>query len=240
MGIYIVFMVHIVPNPVISTYARGPIETTMVGFTQLIGCRATTHKGVELNAVQFSWTGPTGNTITNTSRMTIFPPYQHLNNFSSELLFKYLREGDQGVYTCTVVILNARASGSFTIDPLPSELTYNTVSCSMHNLLSIVQRPQVTIVPLGAQNAGQPLALACYVVVSKGIVSSVDITWSRDGTILSRTIGAVRVNLLYTSYYNISLLTTNDTGKVYECDVVINSSPPVTHNDTFELQVDGM
>ncbi|XP_065904759.1 cell adhesion molecule DSCAML1-like isoform X2 [Dysidea avara] len=209
-----------VPNPVISTYARGPIETTMVGFTQLIGCRATTHKGVELNAVQFSWTGPTGNTITNTSRMTIFPPYQHLNNFSSELLFKYLREGDQGVYTCTVVILNARASGSFNIDPLP------------------IQRPQVTIVPLGAQNAGQPLALACYVVVSKGIVSSVDITWSRDGTILSRTIGAVRVNLLYTSYYNISLLTTNDTGKVYECDVVINSTPPVTHNDTFELQVD--
>ena len=48
------------------------------------------------------------------------------------------------------------------------------------------------------------------------------------------------MNLLYTTYYNISLLTTNDTGKVYQCDVVINSSPPVILNDTFELNVNGM
>jgi len=100
--------------------------------------------------------------------------------------------------------------------------------------------PQVTIVPLGAQTAGQPLTLACYVIKSKGIVSSVDITWSNNGTILSRTLGATDVNLLYTSYYNISLLTTNDSGKVFKCDVVINSSPPVIQNDIFELNVNGM
>jgi len=98
----------------------------------------------------------------------------------------------------------------------------------------------VTIVPLGAQTAGQPLTLACYVIKSKGIVSSVDITWSINGTILSRTLGATDVNLLYTSYYNISLLTTNDTGKVYQCDVVINSSPSVMQSDIFELNVNGM
>ena len=104
----------------------------------------------------------------------------------------------------------------------------------------IVLKPQVTIEALGPQTAGQPLTLACHVIVSRSIISSVDITWSRDGTILSMTIGAIGVNLLYTSYYNISLLTTNDTGKVYECDVVINSSPPVVQNETFELKVNGM
>jgi len=236
-------VIYIVPTPVITTYARGPIETTMVGFTQLIGCRATTIRGVKLNAVQFNWTGPTGNTITNTTRMVIFPEYQRLNNFSSELLFHYLREGDQGLYTCTVGILNTRASGSFNIDPLPSELTSVRVTFLLHTIKlfsNIVQRPQVTIVPLGAQTAGQPLALACYVIKSKGIVSSVDITWSTNSTVLSRTLGATDVNLLYTTYYNISLLTTNDTGKVYQCDVVINSSPPVILNDTFELNVNGM
>ena len=84
-----------------------PIETE---FTQLIGCKATTVKGVELNAVNFNWTGPTGNAITNNSRVAILPKYQLQNNFSSELLFDHLSEEDQGNYTCTVVILNARAS----------------------------------------------------------------------------------------------------------------------------------
>jgi len=129
--IYVFVVVHVVPTPVITTYANGPIETTKVGFAQLIGCRATTIRGVELNAAQFSWTGPTGNTITNTTRVVIYPTYQRLNNFSSELLFHYLREGDQGVYTCTVSILNTRASRSFDIDPLPSELMQHVLVSSV-------------------------------------------------------------------------------------------------------------
>ena len=98
----------------------------------------------------------------------------------------------------------------------------------------------MTIVPLRSQTAGHPLSLASYVITSRGIVSSLDITWSINGTVLSRTIGAVGVNLLYTTFHNISLLTTDDDRMVYECDVVINSSPPVRHNDTHQLDVDGM
>ena len=100
----------------------------MVGFTQLVGCRATTVRGVELNAVQFSWMGPTGNTLINNTRVAILPKRQHQNNFSSEVLFDYLREGDQGVYTCTVVILNARVSAS--LNTLPSELAH-IIECKM-------------------------------------------------------------------------------------------------------------
>jgi len=99
------------------------IESSMVGYTQLIGCKVTTVRGVKFNAVQFSWTGPTGNTIVNSSRVAILPTYQKQNNFSSELLFDYLSEEDQGIYTCTVVILNAGTSASLNIVPFPSNLT---------------------------------------------------------------------------------------------------------------------
>jgi len=77
-------------------------------------------------------------------------------------------------------------------------------------------------------------------ILPRGIHGRVNFTWSRDGIILSRIIGAIAVDLLYTSYYNISLLTINDTGKVYKCNVMVNSSPPVMQNDTFELNVNGM
>ena len=110
----------------------------------------------------------------------------------------------------------------------------------MYNSFSIAQRPKLTIKALGPQTAGQPLSLVCYVILLRGNSSSVDFTWSKDGTILSQTIGATGVNQLYTTYYNISLLTTNDTGKVYQCDVAINSSPPVMQNDSIELNVIGM
>ena len=108
----------IVPTPVITTYKRTPAEITMNDFTQLIGCRATTVIGVELNAIKFSWTGPSGNAITNTTRVSLLPKYQHLNNFSSEVLFDYITEGDQGIYTCTVTILDVRLSASLNVVPL--------------------------------------------------------------------------------------------------------------------------
>ena len=108
----------IVPTPVITTYTRTPAEITMNDFTRLIGCRATTVIGVELNSIQFSWTGPSGNVITNTTRVSLLPKHQHQNNFSSEVLFDYITEGDQGIYTCTVTILDVRLSASLNVVPL--------------------------------------------------------------------------------------------------------------------------
>ena len=119
----------IAPTPIITTYANGPLETTKVGYLQLIGCRVALIRGVELSDVKFTWTGPTGSTITNTSRVTISLPYLIQNGYHDgyhgDLRFEYLREGDEGVYTCTVAILNTTRSASLNIDPLPSRLTKN-------------------------------------------------------------------------------------------------------------------
>ena len=109
----------IVPTPVITTCA----PTTETTIKQLIGCTATTVIGVELDAVQFIWTGPIGNTIVNNTRKTILPKHQHQNNFSSEVLFEYLTEEDKGMYTCTVVILDARVSASLNVAPRISKFS---------------------------------------------------------------------------------------------------------------------
>ena len=78
----------------------------------------------------------------------------------------------------------------------------------------------------------------------RGITSKVDIIWSSDGRELERM---ERVNVssttdnsvVYTDTYNISQLNTNDDGREYQCEVVINTSPPVMANDSVTLDVMG-
>ena len=41
----------------------------------------------------------------------------------------------------------------------------------------------------------------------------------------------------YTDTYTISLLSTTDDGREYQCEVVINSSPPVMTDDSVTLNV---
>ena len=66
-----------------------------------------------------SWTGPEGNAITNNSRVTISPTTssvnEHGNDYISTLQFTYLMEGDEGMYTCNVVILESTGSNSVEI-----------------------------------------------------------------------------------------------------------------------------
>ena len=80
------------------------IQGAMVGSPQDIQCIVSTVSGVELSSVMISWIGP-GGPITNDSRVTISPTTSSGNNYTSSLQFTYLMEGDEGMYTCNVMIL---------------------------------------------------------------------------------------------------------------------------------------
>ena len=90
----------------------------MVGSPQDIQCIVSTVSGVELSSVMISWMGPGGESITNDSRVTVGPTTSSGNNYTSNLQFTYLMEGDEGIYTCSVMILEANNSNTVEIDNL--------------------------------------------------------------------------------------------------------------------------
>ena len=81
------------------------------------------------------------------------------------------------------------------------------------------------------QTVGQSLTLQCEVTTVRGITSRVDIVWSSNGTELERmnNVSSTTMDnsLVYTDFYNISQLSTTDDGRVIQCEVVINTRPPV-------------
>ena len=95
----------------------------MVGSPQDIHCIVSTVSGVELSSVMISWMGPGGESITNDSRVTISPTTSSGNNYTSSLQFTYLMEGDEGIYTCNVMILEANASHVVELDNLTGKET---------------------------------------------------------------------------------------------------------------------
>ena len=86
------------------------MQGAMVGSPQDIQCIMSTVSGVELSSVMISWIGPGGESITNDSRVTISPTTSSGDNYTSSLQFTYLMEGDEGMYTCNVLILDTVAS----------------------------------------------------------------------------------------------------------------------------------
>ena len=101
---YIVSYIHI------TTWPTSLIQGAMVGSPQDIQCIVSTVSGVELSSVMISWMGPGGESITNDSRVTISPTTSSGNNYTSSLQFTYLMEGDEGIYTCNVMILETSSS----------------------------------------------------------------------------------------------------------------------------------
>jgi len=120
-----------------------------------------------------------------------------------------------------------------------SILYYHTV-CNYNT----VPTPNVTVTAPNTQTVGQSLTLECSVTTVRGITSRVDIIWSSDDTELERMEG-VNVSsttdnsVVYTDTYNILQLSTNDDGREYHCEVVINTSPPVMANDSVALKLTG-
>ena len=99
----------------------GPIQKAVVGSPQDIQCIVSTVSGVELSSVMISWMGPGGESITNDSRVTISPTTSSGNNYTSSLQFTYLMEGDEGMYTCNVMILEASVKDAVEIEKLTSK-----------------------------------------------------------------------------------------------------------------------
>ena len=97
---------------------------------------------------------------------------------------------------------------------------------------------------LSNQTVGQSLTLECTIVTVRGITSRVDIVWSSDGTELKRTEGlnnssVVNDSVIYTEFYTIPQLSIVDEGRVFMCDVLINTTSPVMATDSVVLNVTG-
>ena len=93
------------------------------------------------------------------------------------------------------------------------------------------------------QNVGQDLTLQCTVTTVGGITSGVDVVWRRDGAEVQRMDNVtLELNtLVYSDTYTISPLTTSDEGSIFQCEVMINFSPPVmASNSSGRLFVKGM
>ena len=65
--------------------------------------------------------GPGGESIANDSRVTISPTTSSGTNYTSSLQFTYLMEGDEGMYTCNVMILETIATITIEIFELNGE-----------------------------------------------------------------------------------------------------------------------
>ena len=96
-------------------------EEAIVGRPQTIVCTVSTVSGVESSSVMISWMGPGGGSIISDSRVTINPTTSSGDNYTSSLQFTYLMEGDEGIYTCNVMILETSVSQSIEL-PLASKL----------------------------------------------------------------------------------------------------------------------
>ena len=107
----------------------GPIQGAMVGSPQVINCTVSTVSGVQSSSVMISWMGPGGGSIMNDSRVTISPTTSSGNTYTSSLQFTYLMEGDEGNYTCNVMILDVSGSQSVELQSVTSKL------CMHHSLI---------------------------------------------------------------------------------------------------------
>ena len=101
------------------------------------------------------------------------------------------------------------------------------------------------VTTLNEQIVGQPLMLECAMSAPRGISSRVDVVWSRDGlevehiADISSNFSSSEV-VVYTNIYTIPLLDTYDDDIVYECEVIINSSPLFKIKDNVTLHVYSM
>ena len=99
----------------------GPIQGAMVGSPQDIQCIVSTVSGVELSLVMISWMGRNGSYISN-NRITIeMDGMANHNTYNSTLQFDYLMEGDEGIYTCSVTILETVNLQTTKIESLTSK-----------------------------------------------------------------------------------------------------------------------
>jgi len=106
-----------VPTPTVTLSPSGPIQGAMVGSPQIIQCTVSTVGGVESTSVMISWMG-LGGVIMTSDRVPISQTTSSGNTYTSSLQFSYLMEGDDGMYTCNVMILDTSESTSVILETL--------------------------------------------------------------------------------------------------------------------------
>ena len=119
----------VVSPPKITILPPGPIQGAMVGSPQDIQCIVSTVDVVELSSVIISWMGPGGQSITNDSRVTVSPTTSSGKNYTTSLHFTYLMQGDEGIYTISVRILETAISETFELKPLISKSCFALMHC---------------------------------------------------------------------------------------------------------------
>ena len=106
----------------------GPIQGTIKDRLQ-INCTVSTVSGVDSSSVLISWIGPGGGSgggpIINDSRsrVSISSTTSSGRNYTSSVQFAYLMAGDEGTYTCNVMILETDVSQAIELQLFPSKLS---------------------------------------------------------------------------------------------------------------------
>jgi len=113
-----------VPTPTITISPSAHIQGAMIGSPQDIHCIVNTVDGIQSSLVMISWMGPEGSTIAYNDRvhfeMDGIESKMNMqsgnlsqlewvighNTYNSTLHFIYLMERDEGIYTCSVTILD--------------------------------------------------------------------------------------------------------------------------------------
>ena len=122
-----IITLHTVPTPTVTISPSGPIQGAMVGSPQVINCTVSTVSGVQFSSVMISWMGPGGIINATNDRVSIGSVTAGGNNmYTRSLQFTYLIEGDEGTYTCNVMILETSESESVELQSLTSKLSFIT------------------------------------------------------------------------------------------------------------------
>ena len=95
-----------------------------------------------------------------------------------------------------------------------------------------VPAPSIKITALNNQTVGQSLTLESTITTVRGITSRVDIVWNSNGVELKRINNSnisltVNDSELYEDTFNISLLSTSDDGRVFQCEMIIMTTPSI-------------
>jgi len=87
---------------------------------------------------------------------------------------------------------------------------------------------------------GQPLMLQCSATIMRDITSSVDIIWTDGSNAQVRRVNNIAASnidtlTVYNDIFVIPSLDISDIGSIYQCEVVIYSSPPIMAKDDFTI-----
>ena len=105
-----------------------------------------------------------------------------------------------------------------------------------YNFFCVAPVPNVYLTAPNTQIVGQSLILECSVSTVRGITSRVDIVWNIHNERINNSYSNNNSTRL-SSTYTIPQLSTTDDGRVYQCEVVINTSPPVMATGSVTLDV---